>query len=251
MTINIIPRHEWNAREPRSVKHISTPTPHLFLHHTADNNHGHSGIRAIQDFHMDGRGWSDIAYSFLVDKFGNIFEGRGAGRAGAHTRGYNSTSHAICAVGNYQNDSPTQALLNSITSLVRYGHEQGWWPEGITGGHRDVGSTSCPGQYLYSHINSINRNAKSRRYSMLVYTKHGTPDGAAASFANDHIRPIPGVFTTDPNEASAARSRNETVVVVGGPAARDIPDAQIKLVGADRADTAKKVIDFASNGWKG
>lgn len=106
------------------------------------------------------RGWFDIAYNFLVDRQGTIFEGRGAGVAGAHTQGHNVSGQAICVLGHYDNRRPTQASLEAVADLVRHGHERGWWPDHITGGHRDVGSTSCPGTHLYSQIPHINRLAQ-------------------------------------------------------------------------------------------
>lgn len=159
--MDIVTRQEWGARPPEAVSPIVMPTRELWLHHTADNNHGADGVQAIQRFHMDSRGWSDIAYSFLVDVDGTVYEGRGAGMSGAHTRGHNSVSHAICAIGNYQTILPPSGLLVSVARLVAHGHERGWWPSKLSGGHRDVGQTSCPGQRLYERIGDINRMALS------------------------------------------------------------------------------------------
>lgn len=157
--MNIVTRQEWGARHPKSVRQIVVPTPELWLHHTATGQHGAAGVRAIQRFHMDTRGWQDIAYSYLVDADGTVYEGRGPAVAGAHTHGHNSTSHAICAMGDYQQEHPTERLVRSVARLVRYGHDRGWWPATLTGGHRDVGTTACPGQHLYARIDGINRLA--------------------------------------------------------------------------------------------
>lgn len=162
MMVDIVSRSQWGARAPKSVKRIATPTSKLFLHHTADSNRGAQGVRNIQRFHMDSRGWSDIAYSFLVDPDGTVFEGRGAGVAGAHTQGHNSTAHGLCAMGNYQSVTPPDSLIVGLAALVRHGAAEGWWVDGITGGHRDVGTTSCPGDRLYPRIGDINRLATTR-----------------------------------------------------------------------------------------
>jgi len=105
---------------------------------------------------MDTRGWSDIAYSFLVDDDGTVYEGRGAGVAGSHTAGDNSSSHAICAMGNFDMRRPPRALVESIARLAANGRAQGWWGE-ITGGHRDAkdAQTACPGRHLYAAIPDI------------------------------------------------------------------------------------------------
>ncbi len=109
---------------------------------------------------MDRRGWSDIAYSYIIDRGTfEIYEGRGAGVQGGHTFGHNSVSHAICVMGNFEIASVPNGLIDQIAALVRHGNEQGWWPSILTGGHRDVGSTACPGGNLYAHIEEINRRA--------------------------------------------------------------------------------------------
>lgn len=158
--VDIIDRRNWGARAPRRRSTIPVPTPELWLHHTAGNERGASGVRAIQDFHMDVRGWSDIAYSFIIDRVSlAVYEGRGAGVLGGHTFGRNSVSHAICVMGNFDRTSVSDALVGRIAELVAHGHEQGWWPAMLTGGHRDVRPTACPGDNLYVRIDEINRRA--------------------------------------------------------------------------------------------
>lgn len=158
----IIPRHLWGARPPRSRSTIPTPTPELWLHHSANSNKGAGGVRSIQKFHMDprpvGRGWSDIAYSYLIDRLSlDVFEGRGAGVLGGHTFGRNTRSHGICVMGNFHGvHAVTDALINRIAELVAHGHVRGWWPAELTGGHRDVRPTDCPGDALYRAIPTIN-----------------------------------------------------------------------------------------------
>src|SRR5690606_37512095 len=90
VTMKIITRAQWGARPPRSVHRIALPTPRLLVHHSADDRQGTAAVRAHQAFHMDSRGWSDIAYAFLIDANGNINEGRGPGVAGGHTAGDNT-----------------------------------------------------------------------------------------------------------------------------------------------------------------
>ncbi len=169
--MRIITRAEWNARPPKTPpRTITAPSPDLWLHHAAvallpdDDSLSDADmrrVRSIQNYHMDVRGWNDIAYNFLLDPDGHVFEGRGAGIRGAHTAGHNTTSHAICVMGNYNTQIPEDDLLSKIAEFIVYGHGQGWWPDQLTGGHRDASgaSTSCPGTHLYSQIPEINRRA--------------------------------------------------------------------------------------------
>lgn len=156
MSLNIVSRAEWGARKPENRQTIHLPTPRLWVHHTAGEQHGVKGVRFTQAFHMDTRGFADVAYSFLVDDDGTIYEGRGVGIQGGHTAGDNSSSHAVCALGNYDVRPPTKALVKSIADLARHGREHGWWGD-ITGGHRDAkgSSTACPGRHLYAALPHI------------------------------------------------------------------------------------------------
>lgn len=164
--MRIITRQEWGGKAPTSRRTIQLPTPELYIHHTVGaldaggNGVWWDDVRGIQDFHMrpvnqGGRGWSDIAYSFVVGG-GQVFEGRGVGIAGSHTGGRNSVSHAICLIGNYDAWQPDPQDVQAIADIVRHGREQEWWGD-ITGGHRDApeASTACPGRHLQAAIPDI------------------------------------------------------------------------------------------------
>lgn len=152
-------RGQWGARPPkRAIPRIALPSAELWLHHGASSNEYSDGarvLRAYQAWHMDRRGWSDIGYSFAVDKFGYIYECRGAGGQGAHTSSHNTRSHGICYIGD-GTPGATAKGLDALILLVRYGIERGWWKGYLTGGHRDVAQTACPGNGLYRQIPNIN-----------------------------------------------------------------------------------------------
>lgn len=158
-------RAVWGALPPVRKHRITTPTPELWLHHTAGSGSDETAMRQIQNFHMApppiGRGWSDIAYSFLIDNDPpdvDIFEGRGAGIAGGHTKGRNTVSHAICVIGNFTTHPPKDATLEAVIALAVHGFRQGWWRAGFSGGHRDApgAATSCPGDALHRLIPTLN-----------------------------------------------------------------------------------------------
>lgn len=154
---DIVPREVWCPTSGRTPAPIATPTPRLWLHHGATGTSDVDTACSYVRFHVKTRGWVDVGYSFLIAD-GQVLEGRGAGRAGAHTRGDNASSHGICMVGNYEDRLPADRDLDALTWLVRHGMDRGWWDGPITGGHRDApgARTSCPGTALWRHIGSIN-----------------------------------------------------------------------------------------------
>ena len=87
-----------------------------------------------------------LSYSFIIHPDGTILEGQN-GHVGAHTRGQNSTTQAICCVGNFEKDPVTPEMVAAIRLLVR-----DFGP--LLGGHRDApgAATACPGRNLYARL---------------------------------------------------------------------------------------------------
>lgn len=179
----IFSRAQWGAnealRDKTSLRYGTIKTG--FIHHTVNANdytpeQVPALIRGIYAYHTQTRGWSDIGYNFLVDRFGRIWEGRYGGVdrpvVGAHTLGYNEYSFAMSAIGNYELVQPSQAVLDAYASLfawklsmsdIRADANHLWvkdrWLYAING-HRDVGSTACPGRYLYAQIPAVRAAAQ-------------------------------------------------------------------------------------------
>jgi hypothetical protein len=155
--LEIVSRAEWGARPPTS-KVTGDVVIETFLHHTAGSGGGVVYMRAIQDYHMDVQGWSDIAYNFVVDPNSLVvYEGRGWGVRPGSQKSHNIGTWSVCVMGNYQTKQPTQGLLETIAGLINLGAGLGHIPLVLTGGHKDAPdqSTSCPGQNLHSQIPTI------------------------------------------------------------------------------------------------
>jgi len=161
--VQIVSRGAWGANPLHtSAGTIATPSAELWLHHTASTGiHGAAGIRGLQQSAL-AEGYADIEYSFLVDNpTPTIYEGRGAGRQPAATADHNAISHAICAMGNFETEVPSEALIDELGALVAHGAAAGWWPAQITGPHRDASgnATACCGRNLIARIPDINARA--------------------------------------------------------------------------------------------
>ncbi|MFG2382677.1 N-acetylmuramoyl-L-alanine amidase [Streptomyces avermitilis] len=183
----IITRHGWGADESLRARSFvyTSKVKAAFVHHTASGNkytcsQAPSVIRGIYRYHVLSSGWRDIGYNFLVDKCGNIYEGRAGGVTkavmGAHTLGFNSNSMGIAVLGTFSSTKPAAAAVNAIAKLTAwklglYGAD----PRGKTylksaggnlyrkgknvrlnviSGHRDGFATECPGKQLYGKLGS-------------------------------------------------------------------------------------------------
>jgi len=89
----------------------------------------------------------------LVGEDGNVYEGRGWDREGAHTSGYNNISLAAAIIGDYTERLPNAAALKAVKELIACGVGKGKINANYTlCGHRDVLSTTCPGDALYNDL---------------------------------------------------------------------------------------------------
>lgn len=163
----IITRAEWGAQHADGFGPAPTPAREVWLHHSAGTapdlvppwDDDYAAVRQIERTGQ-ARFGGGMPYTFLVSPAGLIFEGLGIDRQGAHTAGRNDIARAICVLGNYDHVEVTDAQFESIVWLLRHGHAAKWWtPRTLTGGHRDVRATDCPGQHAYDAIPEINRRA--------------------------------------------------------------------------------------------
>ncbi|WP_225234660.1 peptidoglycan recognition protein family protein [Klenkia terrae] len=187
---DIVTRAQWGADEsirtwdPEYAPTIKAAT----IHHTADGNNYTAAqvpamMRSIYAFHTQTRGWGDIGYNVIVDKYGRIFEGRYGGLSstvvGAHAGGFNTGTFGVSMLGNYAEVDTPAAMLESIAQVIAwklamYGVNPNGYTQLTSGGggtsryaagavvtlptifaHRDVGSTTCPGQYAYDRMGQI------------------------------------------------------------------------------------------------
>ena len=156
------------------------------IHHTVNSNsytaeQSTGMVRAIWSYHVNTLGYCDIAYNFIVDAYGRVFEGRQGGVAqpvvAAHAAPLNEGTVGAAFLGNFSSDQPTPEAWKSMAGLLA-------WKLGLYGvnpkvpydatageggcstfppgtvvhlgnrvvGHRDVGCTECPGNTFYGQL---------------------------------------------------------------------------------------------------
>ena len=183
---DINPRSTWAIDQPARGPLEEEEVRFLLVHHTASGN-GHTigevpdVLRGIYDFHTGPeRAWNDIAYNFLIDAGGGIWEGRSGSLAGPvagdANGGNQGFSQLVCLIGDFDSAQPSGAALDSLVDLLawladRYqvatepgsqvtfsSRGSNLWPNGaqvttptITG-HRTMSETSCPGSNLNPYV---------------------------------------------------------------------------------------------------
>lgn len=190
----IISRAQWGADEAmRCGKTEYDPEVRAaVVHHTAEGNdyqpQDSAGIvAAIYAYHTRTLGWCDIAYNALVDRYGQVFEGRAGGIAqpveGSHTGGFNRDTWGVAMIGDFETEPPTPVQIRMLGRLLgwRLGlagvdpmgtavlvSEGGSYTRFARGGattlpaiftHRDVGATECPGNAGYAAMDEIRATA--------------------------------------------------------------------------------------------
>jgi hypothetical protein len=189
----IIPRSAWGGdgvvpREPASFGAVQV----AFVHHTVNANAYASSqsaaiVLAIAKYHRDINGWNDLGYNFVVDQYGQVFEGRAGGVdqpvIGAQAQGYNRLSTGIALLGTHTAAPISEAAMRSLSQLIAWklslhgapvvgttvlesgGGDANRFRRGAqvsfnrVCGHRDGNGTSCPGDALYAQLPEVRRRA--------------------------------------------------------------------------------------------
>src|SRR5690606_28659819 len=133
---------------------ISQVTVHHSASPLSDNRQVPGRLRAFQRDHQSN-GWSDLAYHYVVDAAGNIYEGRNPGQVGDTSTTYDPTGHflALCD-GNFEVHDVPEAQLDGLAKLVAWALQHYELPVEQVSGHKDHAATACPGTALYAHLES-------------------------------------------------------------------------------------------------
>jgi hypothetical protein len=250
----------------------------VHVHHTANSNDYTEDdvpalLRGIYRYHTHSLGWSDIAYNFLVDRFGRAWVGRAGGAArpvrGAHTLGFNATSSGIAVIGNYDLVAPSIETLTAVVNLAAwklsmYGRD----PEGtaavmsegsdkyarsqvavlpVIDGHRDTNDTACPGQLLYAQLPEVRRLVQERIQAAQV-----PPVTVTAPFQLTGDAVVGGALTVTPGVYSPADAAVTYTWLRNGIPTGDDPALTVRTVAPeDVGQQIAVVVDLQHDGYTG
>jgi hypothetical protein len=194
----IISRSGWGAKEKLrrcGPDYAEDGVKMAYVHHTVNSNsyppsRSDDLIRGIYAYHVQGRNFCDIAYNFLIDRFGRVFEGRFGGIdqpvIGAHAMGFNTGSTGVAALGTFTSTKAPAKMLRAFKRLLAWrldvahlrptakavmvsgGGSAQKFKKGqvvtlpVISGHRHTGHTTCPGSFLFRKLGPIRRAAETR-----------------------------------------------------------------------------------------
>jgi hypothetical protein len=188
----VIARAEWGAQRPR-VSPSYGRVKMAFVHHTVSANayapeDSPEIVRSVQHYHRNVLGWDDIGYQALVDRYGQVFEGRAGGLdqavIGAQAQGWNAVSTGVAVIGTHTDVPVTSATFEALASFLAWklavhgvrpkgkarvrsaGGPTCRYPEGERvrlpriSGHRHGDLTACPGEGLFAQLPELRARTK-------------------------------------------------------------------------------------------
>ncbi|MBW3620938.1 MAG: N-acetylmuramoyl-L-alanine amidase, partial [Actinobacteria bacterium] len=136
---DVVIHHFWRP----SLDHVAAPADEMAL------------LRQVERSHL-GKGWSGLAYNFVVFQSGRVYEVRGWGREGAHTKGVNAHSVGIAFAIDGDRVRPTDAAWQAAKDLIEDGVAAGHLGDDVhVSGHNEHAAKACPGRHLVPHLHDL------------------------------------------------------------------------------------------------
>lgn len=163
-------RSEWGARPPAGALEPDWNYDSIVVHYTGHDNL--VTMNAIQNFDLDHRHWTDVAYHYAVSPTGQIFEGRQIIYKGSHIKLQNSRKVGIVCMGDFDSgvrswwgghgwdgDPVQTSMLSALERLSRT--LMATFPIKVFGGHKEFGdSETCPGDNLLPAVDAMRTKLK-------------------------------------------------------------------------------------------
>ena len=147
----LICKGAWGAQAPTGdFRHHEIVR--ITIHHSAvalrDNRDAPRHLRGHQRYHQS-LGWPDIAYHAIVDRHGNVYQGRPFAAQGDSATEYDTRGHLlVMCEGNFDSQRVSRAQLRALVDVVAWGCAAFEVAPRRIRGHRDYAATACPGGHL-------------------------------------------------------------------------------------------------------
>lgn len=157
----VIPRSTWTrmgVARPREIYSIGSIN-RITIHHDGmppaamrSTRDVAMRLEQIRAAHVNGRGWADIGYHYIVDPSGRVWEGRNIAYQGAHVKDQNENNLGILVLGNFEIQRPSPQALSTLDRFVVFNMQRYRIPLGRVRTHREMAQTDCPGRNLQSYM---------------------------------------------------------------------------------------------------
>ncbi len=144
-----------NGVERITVHHEGNPQPD-FSNSVAEVQ---KELYKIQKTHFKVLRAGDIAYHYIIDRAGRVWQGRDIRYQGAHAKHNNSHNIGIMCLGNFEIQEPTGSQVACLEQLCRALMTGYDIPANKLYGHRELRSTVCPGKNLFPYVKKIRATA--------------------------------------------------------------------------------------------
>ena len=156
MSYTLVSRTQWKSRSVTRVYPIKNTIKYITIHYIGAaipaNEDENRRCRSTQNYHMDTRKWTDIAYNYLVGQSGKAYVGRGRNRKNAADgKAKNNHSLSICILLGTKHIIPTEAMLATVQNLVWDLVEEFPTIKKVRP-HKKLKATSCPGPALTARL---------------------------------------------------------------------------------------------------
>ena len=125
----------------------------IILHCSATPAGKHFDVNEIRKWHVEGRGWKDIGYHYIVYIDGQAVVGRPVETPGAHTQGHNKNSIGVCYVGGVSNIKDKKGKFPAEDTRTPEQKEALWkllmelmacYDGATLHGHNEFAAKACP-----------------------------------------------------------------------------------------------------------
>lgn len=161
-TTGVVSRNAWarSAPIPSRMNHLGR-VDRITVHHDgmppvwlSGRQDVASRIDQIRQAHQ-GNGWGDIGYHYIVDPFGQVWEGRPIAYQGAHVKDQNERNLGVLVLGNFEAQQPTSPQVAAVERFLVMQMRAYRVPVTRVHTHRELASTLCPGRNMQFAMNRL------------------------------------------------------------------------------------------------
>lgn len=158
----VIARSRWAKGSPeQSLLNPMRPVQYITVHHDGttpfyalDEMTSMARLESIRSAHRS-QNWGDIGYHFAIDRAGRIYQCRALNYQGAHVKDHNEGNIGIVNLGNFDQQTPSDAQVRGLRTILATLQSQYRVPASRIRTHQEWAATACPGRSMQGYMNTL------------------------------------------------------------------------------------------------